>query len=225
MFCSGKCLSDAKKAFHIYECPINDTLLTSGVMQMSMRIFFQSLAMFNGSIEDLEKFFYKHEVRSASVFDFDTMDSDDAIGARNNLISLLCLCRNATDNATDSPEKFFKIHPKLSHLWDSNESFIRKFILRTLQAGDSNFHGISGWSVKKFSNEMPQMIGIGCYPFMSLINHSCAPNINRIYVDDKMFLLVERPVKEGEQIFDCYKLVKLFFVKNVVYCCESNDNF
>lgn len=205
MFCSEKCLTEAKKAYHSYECPINDILLTSGVMQMAMRIFFQSLAMFNGSINDLEKFFKENEGMSASVFDFNSTDKDDRVTARNNLISLLCLARNDTNNTVDSPEKFFKIQPQLSHIWERKESFVRKFILRTLQTGDCNFHGICGWSVKKFASKIPQMIGIGCYPFMSLINHSCAPNINRIYVDDKMLLMVERPVKKGEQLFDCYK--------------------
>ncbi len=205
MFCSEKCSSDARKSFHNYECPIIDTLLTSGVMQMSMRIFFQSLAMFNGSIDDMEKFFKTNEDASATIYE--DVDSNDEMTAKNNLIFLLCLARNTNNYGCDSPEKLFKKHPKLSHIWQSNGSFIRKFILRTLQIGDSNFHGICGWSVSESARHTPKMIGIGCYPFMSLINHSCAPNINRIYVDDKMILLVERPIQKGEQIFDCYKLV------------------
>lgn len=205
MFCSEKCLTDAKQAYHNYECPISDLLLTSGVMQMAMRIFFQSLAMFDGSITDLKTFYNEKESLSASVYDFDSSELDDRVYAKNNLISLICLARNDNDYAGDSPEKLFQIHPQLSHMWKSNEQFIRKFILRTLQTGDSNFHGICGWSLKKYTDQIPRMIGIGCYPFMSLINHSCTPNINRIYIDDKMLLLVERPIMKGEQVFDCYK--------------------
>lgn len=205
MFCSEKCLNDAKESFHNYECPINNLLLTSGVMQMAMRIFFQSLAMFDGSIIEFERFFNENESLAASVYDFNSSNPDNRLIARNNLISLICLARNDNDYVGDSPEKLFKIHPQLSYMWESNEAFIRRFILRTLQTGDCNFHGICGWSLKKYANQTPQMIGIGCYPFMSLINHSCAPNINRIYVDDKMLLVVERPIKKGEQLFDCYK--------------------
>lgn len=205
MYCSEECLTNAQKTFHKYECPIVDLLLKSGVMQMAMLIFFQALSIFDGSISALEEFFNENDTSSASVYDFDLSQSDSQTATRNYLLSLLCLARNDNDYSSDSPEKLFKVHPELSNLWECNERFIRKFILRILQIGDSNFHGICGWSLKKYENQFPQMIGIGCYPFISLVNHSCAPNVNRIYVEDNMLLLVERPIMKGEQLFDCYK--------------------
>lgn len=200
MYCSDQCLKTALKDFHNYECPIIDLLHKSGVMQMAMMIFFKALSIFDGSISDLERNFNENESSSHSVYDFDFTNAD----GKNYLISLLCLARNDKDYRNDSPDKLFKIHPELFSMWKSHEKFIRKFILRILQIGDSNFHGICGWSLRKY-DQTPQMIGIGCYPFISLVNHGCAPNVNRIYVEDKMMLLVERPIKKGEQLFDCYK--------------------
>lgn len=173
---------------------------------MAMVIFFKALSIFDGSITDLEKSFNENESLSRSVYDFDFADHDNGNPAngKNYLISLLCLARNDKDYTNDSPEKLFRVHPELSHLWTSHEAFIRKFFLRILQIGDSNFHGMCGWSLRKY-DQVPQMIGIGCYPFISLVNHGCAPNVNRIYVEDKMILVVERPIKKGEQLFDCYK--------------------
>lgn len=170
---------------------------------MACRTFFQALSMFKGSIEDLQKFLDGNKNPKASVYDFNF--SDFSMEDKNFLISLFCLTKSEKVCENDSPEKLFKDHPQLSEAWKFHETFIRNFIQRILQTGDSNFHGICGWSRKKYENKFPQMIGIGCYPFISLVNHSCAPNVNRIYVEDKMLLLVERPIKKGEQLFDCYK--------------------
>lgn len=203
MFCSQQCLQSAQEAFHYYECPIIDVLLKSGIMQMACRVFFQALSIFKGTIEDLQAFLTEFNNPKASVYDFDfskTFEED-----KNFLISLFCLTRSGNICENDSPERIFRDHPQLAKEWKTHEVFIRSFILTVLQVGDSNFHGICGWSLKKYENQTPQMIGIGCYPFISLVNHSCAPNVNRIYVEDKMLLLVERPIKKGEQLFDCYK--------------------
>ncbi|KAJ6641170.1 SET and MYND domain-containing protein 4 [Pseudolycoriella hygida] len=204
MFCSEECQKTAMKDFHRYECPIIDLLHKSGVMQMAMSIFFKALSIFNGSISDLEKCFNEVANSSYSVYDFNFSDSDDQAAGKNYLISLLCLAKNDKDYTKDSPEKLFNVQSELSVMWNAHSDFIKKFFLRILQIGDSNFHGICGWSLRKY-DQIPQMIGIGCYPFISLVNHGCAPNVNRIYVEDKMILLVERPVKKGEQLFDCYK--------------------
>lgn len=202
MFCSQTCLQSAKTAFHFYECPIIDVLLKSGIMQMACRIFFQGLSMFNGSIDDLQVFLTENTNPKASVYDFNF--SNNSLVDKNFLVSLFCLTKSDKVCENDSPEKLFKNHPQISEMWKTHEVFIRSFILRILQIGDSNFHGVCGWSLKKYESD-PQMIGIGCYPFISLVNHSCAPNVNRIYVQDKMVLLVERPIKKGEQLYDCYK--------------------
>ena len=39
---------------------------------------------------------------------------------------------------------------------------------------------------------------------MSLLNHSCYPNVNVITVDNTLVLAVSRPIKAGEQIFVSY---------------------
>jgi hypothetical protein len=177
-------------------------------MQMALRTFFQALSIFNGSIEDLEMFLKEESDKnpSASVYDFVfSNDADETLKAKNFLISLYCLTRSQKVCPSDTPDKLLDDHPLLNEMWKSHEVFIRKFIRRILQIGDSNFHGICGWSIKKYANQFPSMIGIGCYPFISLCNSSCAPNVNRIYIDGKMFLMVERPIKKGEQLFDCYK--------------------
>ena len=58
---------------------------------------------------------------------------------------------------------------------------------------------VSGKGVGKY-----EKYGVGIFPFMSLLNHSCYPNVNTITVDNKFVLTVSRPIKAGEQIFITY---------------------
>ena len=164
--------------------------------------------MFDGSIDDLEKFLEKYENSSISVynFDFSAAQKDQNERAKNYLASLYCLARNdKSATSQDSPKSIFMKHPMLIEMWNENENFILKFFKRIFCVGDSNFHGICGWSIQKYQNQAPQMIGIGCYPFISLVNHSCFPNVTRQYFEGKMMLVVERPIGKGDEIFDCYK--------------------
>lgn len=206
MFCSEKCQCEALASFHNFECLISAHLLKSGIMQMAMRVFFQALNIFDGLIEDIERFLESKVTSSVSYYDFDFSSwSDSNVMDKNHLTILYCLSKSNRYDESDSPRILLMRHPILAEIWNNHEAFITKFFQRILQIGDSNFHGISGWSQNTLHENSPKMIGIGCYPFISLVNHSCAPNVNRIYVENKMFLLVERPIKAGEQLFDCYR--------------------
>lgn len=57
------------------------------------------------------------------------------------------------------------------------------------------------------STYMPQTSSSSCgiFPFTSLLNHSCSPNLQRIFVDDKIVLVARRPIEAGEQLFICYQ--------------------
>lgn len=203
MFCSEKCLKEAWNSFHNYECLIIDRCLKSGVLQIALRIYFQALNIFHGSTENL-KIFIENQEKSYSMFDFDFSKNNDE-NLKNSLISLWFLVRSGNLDENDSPELILKDHPKLVDQWKNNKDFIRTFFQKIVQICDSNFHGICGWSRHLNKISSPQMIGVACYPFLSLLNHSCVPNVNRVYIEGQACLMVERPIKKGEQIFDCYR--------------------
>ena len=205
MFCSEKCRDYAMMSYHNYECGIIEILLKTGIMQMAMRVFFQALNMFNGSVENLQKFLNRCDDSSFSVYNFDFSKCNEATKAKYYLLSAYCLARSDKNAMSESPEIIFRLNSKLLDIWNRHSEFIEYFIARTIQLYDCNFHGICGWSIQKSYNKEPQMIGVGCYTFASLINHSCAPNINRCYVYDKVVIMVDKPIKKGEQIFDCYR--------------------
>lgn len=47
----------------------------------------------------------------------------------------------------------------------------------------------------------------GAYGFLSLLNHSCCPNVDRVVNDTTITLMALRPIKKGQQIFDNYGFV------------------
>lgn len=48
------------------------------------------------------------------------------------------------------------------------------------------------------------LFGIGLVPYSSQMNHSCAPNICRFFVNDTVVYKVLRPIKTGEELFISY---------------------
>lgn len=91
--------------------------------------------MFKGSIEDLQKFLTENKNPKASVYDFDFLN--DTSEDKNFLTSLFCLAKSEQVCENDSPKKLLEDHPQLTEIWKDNELFIRKFIQKVLQIGDS----------------------------------------------------------------------------------------
>lgn len=206
MFCEG-CMQTALERFHKFECSVMEELLTNGSVHIALRIFFIALSTFNGSIEKLEKFMKSidGEDKNFSIFDFDAGKKD----AKNYLKFLNTLSRSDKKFSTEAHEKILKNHPKFSNLWKTHEKFIQEFLLRQCQTNDHYFHGVFGPRVSDDSSttlkDLQEPIGTAWFPFHSLINHSCASNVMRIYVDGKVVLVASRFIPNGSQLFDCYK--------------------
>lgn len=130
MFCSQTCREEAWNKFHNFECPIAERILKSGVMQIAMRIFFQALNVFDGSVEDLQSYLRNCDNSSVSVFDFDfsTATRDESERLKNSLASLWCLVKNENIDENDSPERILKDHLLLGPTWIKHEKFISTFI-------------------------------------------------------------------------------------------------
>lgn len=72
----------------------------------------------------------------------------------------------------------------------------------------------------------------GIYPNSSRLNHSCQPNIVRIFIGNKLIAKVIRPIKRGEQLFRTCELhftlhILLLTIYTIYYHCHrfhSTDN-
>lgn len=185
------------------------SLLKSGSVHIALRIFFVSLSAFDGDIEKLQVFVNEIDKTASTVFDFDFTQKNSIENTKNYLRCLNSLSRSSKNFSLESHAEILRNHPELKHHWSAHENFIRNFLQRQCQTNDLYFHGIFGGSLRKedaATTKCLQMsIGSGWFPFCSLINHSCAPNVMRIYVEGKVALVVCRPIAAGEQLFDCYK--------------------
>lgn len=211
--------------------------LTDNV-QMGIRIFFSALSLFDNSIDELIE--YCTHFNSTTIFD----ETDSRL---KNLAAILSLGKNNMLLIEDEIiEIIFKMNEDLFNMWKQHEVFIKKFIISLIQISIRNFHEVIGWPLEmtKEENHDDKLIykrsskafGTASYPFASLLNHSCAPNICKIFIDGKLVMVVQRHVEKGSQIFDNYgycftNQFKNFrqdiLFKNYLFKCEceacSND--
>lgn len=200
MFCSNLCQRTANKGFHHYECQILDLLNETGDWRMVLRSFFDALSICDGSVEEMRRLMDESDELSPSVFNFDFSKPENVETAKNKLKCLIGLERKVDVEMKDLSNIFLQ-HQELAEIWSSHSAFVNKFLERMMQIEILNFHEIIG---KSLNNCYRSCLGDGAYVFCSLLNHSCCPNTMRIVVENRMVLVVERPIKKGEQLFDCY---------------------
>lgn len=216
MFCQ-QCHGSLSKGLHRFECPLTKVIFYSGFtssVQMAFKTFFAALSLFDGSIEQLEKFFSENNEQRTV---FDCTDSSDR---RQKMLAVHSLIfSEKIEVKEDIFEDMFQLTPELRRMWSTNGQFIKKFLTKQKQIGTMNYHEIYEWPLKKGGlpdDELDEFkgslaykrgaiaTGNGSYPFISLINHGCSPNVCRFYSDARAVLVVIRPVDKGEQIFDNY---------------------
>ncbi|KAG5671092.1 hypothetical protein PVAND_001306 [Polypedilum vanderplanki] len=217
MFCNENCKQNANENFHQYECSIMN-LITSSIlnsnMRMALRNFIIAISLFDDSIENLKRFF---EINSTSctIFDFKT-----ELNVKQKLLAVNSLIFDDTIEVNDLVfDEIFLTTDKLKEMWKSHKDFIRKFLRKHTQIASMNFHEIYGWPLKigglidpdveKFQKSLAYQRGVvpyanGSFPFCALLNHSCAPNVCKIFIDNKIVMIVQRKIEAGMQLFDNY---------------------
>lgn len=214
MFCSIECRESAQQRHHRFECAIIDELLASGIMHIVVRMFLEGLSLFDDDIRDMEAFLSRHN-GPMTIYDFDCANHGEKEKRRRAFLATISLTAVDETIDLDEYESLFAKTKKLDELWSCNEKFMRRVLSRLVQVGTLYVHGIGGWTLKDFTADdadeprnpslYQQLLGNGCYLFCSLLNHSCAPNIKRLNVDDKVVVIVSRPIAQGGQLFDSYR--------------------
>lgn len=211
MFCSEKCLKQANDEHHRFECPLSDYLQTlfNKIHRSALRVTLKSLQAFE-SIDQMVEFCRENDSDNLTVFSFDHTKN---LSALEQYRPVHCLATNQDKRkqsdlfqratiAAVLKNQLLK-HTKLKDILttgDSQSAFV-EILFRHLQTAPTNFHTLD-------LAETPEMPGIeyanGAYPFCSLLNHSCAPNICRMSIGRKMMVFALRVIKQGEQLFDNY---------------------
>lgn len=107
-------------------------------------------------------------------------------------------------------------HSNIREMFQSTKAvrFLSHLALHHTYIISSNFYMASngiGYSNENVigieGNVKNNYVGIGITLHSSQLNHSCAPNICRIFINDSVIYKVIRPIKSGEQLFVTYLLV------------------
>lgn len=196
-FCSQNCERFAHDKFHKFECDvINEITEDDGFSMMIQRTLFQVLSIF-GSLESLIKSCNDHQLMT--VFDLNLNDP--------NLDRELVLVCNSLESSKPTEielmfaKSFVNFHRGVNKIWrtilekDFLIAFVAKFI-GILNRNSFTMHwGESG----------DDATGCAIFPFASMFNHSCSPNVDRICLNDSLVLVVKRPIEANEQLFICYQ--------------------
>lgn len=87
---------------------------------------------------------------------------------------------------------------------EKQEATFKTLLLKHYEAASSNFHEITELTIKSDNSYEIVEIGSGAYSFLSLLNHSCTPNVVRHCYGKNIVLRALTPIEEGEQILDNY---------------------
>lgn len=175
---------------------------------IKQRMLFEALAICGGSFDRLEKFLTDPELSNKTIFDFDLSDPKDPSYREKLLISINSLVQ--VSSVSDEVRRYMNNHPVLDLLQTEHHREIAKtFLLRAFRILTVNSFGIEFVVPSKPADRTKEsintkLIGDGLCQFGSLLNHSCIPNVDRVFVDNKFVFFIRRPVLKGEQLFTCY---------------------
>lgn len=199
VFCSEDCRGLAAEEFHEHECKsIHRRTKDDGFLLMLERSLFKVLSIC-GNLEKLEQLMRVNQ-SSMTVFDLDMNENPQELN-----LKLIFAC-HSLEAEVPSVEDFKFVNEFVDHhevfktVWktDNERDFLINFILKFIGILSRNSFTLH-WS--SHADE----IGCGIFPFASLINHSCSPNLFRACVNGSIAFVVRRPIEEDEQLFLCYQ--------------------
>lgn len=201
MFCSTQCIETATKTFLQAE---ND----SKMHDIKQRMLFEALAICGGSFNKLKRLMDETDLEKKTIFDFDLNDPNDPLYKYNLLTCISSLTQ--VQSVSNEVVRYLSHHPVLDLIKDNDDKEVAKaFLLRSFRMLTVNSFGIE-WVVPARPRDtnkdtiVTKLAGDGLCQFGSLLNHSCSPNIDRVFVDNKFVFFVRRPIQKGQQLFTCY---------------------
>ncbi|KAF9424569.1 hypothetical protein HW555_000380 [Spodoptera exigua] len=230
MYCNEDCRTKAWDQYHRYECPIVACLYKANFTKLELLALRTTILAKTGhtstnallktlseadscpNMEDLgcqevegkkiysSKYYSSIHTLATNVSKRDISDIFQKCVSAAVLMHILAVT-NFIRTEDDEERKKLK-------------SFVADNMLRHLMTGPTNMHGIST-NVENDEGSFEEEYGIasGAYAFLSLINHSCAPNVVRYTKlgTSCITLIAIRPIKKGSQLFDnygCFELVR-----------------
>lgn len=212
MFCSQICYDEAHKAFHQFECPIIDFIheTCNRIQLVALRSTLKAFECYE-SVDELRDTLSNIDNIEVTAFSCD-------YPAKSKKEEFLKILSFPTKQSERIPNDLFGVAAVTAVLYDQlmertnfkfllpnerDQDVLMELLFRFLQIARMYYHTLS-LSNRQYHSPQGGVIGSATFPFCSLINHSCAPNIIRIPFGTKMVIFVLRKIKKGEQLFDNY---------------------
>lgn len=203
LYCSEECRTVAWSEYHRLECKLSEKLddLNDPQVQMAVRSLLVSVSVYGG-VRKFQEFIADHKNSNRTVFDVDNEDRKMLVLALNHF---------------QSEENFLPLEVKGKYIESAVHwihTFVRgnvfeeeidqelvEFLLQTL------YRFMISATLNSFRTSTqfpPYYLRTPVYASqqlaMTMINHSCAPNVSRYQQGDLQVLVVQRPIAKGEAL-------------------------
>lgn len=209
MFCSDECFKKGKHYFHYKQCDhfmIDET--EKGKVEIAPKsfvtnkIFSRLIAMFDGDLSNCWKFMESKGSKAWNYFDFDWSAMDKDSYEKNLLLISLSKHKNRLNMQNYIPDASKPI-TFMDCLKDAalKMSLIELVLSRFISVpGEKSTTGEHESQEIYESAIVSNLIGYIMSPIQCFTTISCAPNTENLIIDNKMILMVLRPIKAGEKI-------------------------
>ena len=198
-YCTVRCRSEAWDSYHRAECRLLDLIHRSGVGKHGLLAFRTLLKVVDRNNHVASS---APSVAASNVYDSCDWSTVHQLVGNSSSRSVADLFRRSVTAVYLSQ---FVLHNNR----DDDPILVASTLLRLLQSYPCNAHEISQLIVP-FGDEATvgrahlNEIGAAAMPVLSLINHSCDPNVVRHCYGDVIVVTVIRPIGPGEEIVDNY---------------------
>lgn len=212
MYCSEVCLKESWLVYHRFECKISEHLNDSEeFLAMALRALLVGVSIYGG-LENCQSYLAENEALDINAFDLDFNPEK-----RDRRLEFLVLHKMHFEDSQMSISDrnyWMRRAAELTHLLVQAEVFpepapspaLVAFVLNSLY----RYTITSILNCYETSTNLPDKTGnkdfitVSQHLTMAMINHSCAPNVQRIQQAGHQVLMVVRPIPKGAQLFDNY---------------------
>ncbi|XP_035903596.1 SET and MYND domain-containing protein 4-like isoform X2 [Anopheles stephensi] len=219
MYCSEECLSKAHQQYHRYECGIIRELwrISGSGPVITLRTVALTIAAFDYDLLALGEHLASLDESSVNLFAMDWKSATP----KDNVSAVHVLSTNQQHRRRkDQAYHVFVatlLHDlalqrtELGSICGTNlekRRLLLDLFVRYMQIMQCNTQELASLA---YNMPVPWYnsvgYGTGCYPLISMLNHSCAPNVTRITLPDgRCAIVVVRPIAAGGQLFDFYEI-------------------
>ncbi|XP_046603722.1 SET and MYND domain-containing protein 4-like [Neodiprion virginianus] len=211
LYCSSECLDNAWSGYHKWECPGAQMRMGQqiGIAHLSLKVL-----LVGSTTEDKERF---NEVQKL-VTNIDKVSPDDLLVYGITAVMLTMYLSMYTDFFTTVDLKKSFADKFIDSSIDFNcdvttesgkQLYVSSFLLRHTLQLICNGHAITKLSLDAQENDKvatvhQERIATGIYPAVSMMNHSCDPNIINSFDDQYLIVKATKDIPAGGEVFNCY---------------------